>query len=53
MSKKYEDIDNENLNVAEMIRQDSTKIEKCASNMRLAVIIFTILAISCFASALC
>ncbi len=30
MSKKYEDIDNENLNVAEMIRQDSTKIEKCA-----------------------
>ena len=30
MSKKYKDIDNENLNMAEMIRQDSTKIDKCA-----------------------
>ncbi|MCI8955418.1 MAG: hypothetical protein HFG29_00335 [Eubacterium sp.] len=30
MSKRFEDIDNENLKVAEMIRQDSTKIENCA-----------------------
>lgn len=30
MSKKYEDIDNENLNMAEMIRQDSKKIQEYA-----------------------